>query len=98
MLHGARELLTSERAPLVVFEAQAELFGAAEVRYEEILEFLGRCGCMVWSLQRNGLRPEPAGSTEPGSMNVLATRPDLGSHQAVVQRLEHTRFRQNQNE
>jgi FkbM family methyltransferase len=95
VLRGARALLTGDRAPVVVFEAH---IAERADGYAEILEFLGGLGCQVWSLQRRGIRPEPKGTRQPGSMNALATRPDLDRHRAVVARLARARFSRNQSE
>ena len=96
VLRGARDLLTSDRAPLVVFEAH--LSERAGHGYAETLRFLREIGCTVWSLQRRGIRREPDDAKQPGSMNVLATRLDLERHRDVVRRLERAKFPANQNE
>jgi FkbM family methyltransferase len=95
VLHGARGLLASERAPVVVFEAHLSERGTG---YGEIVRFLRSFGCGVWSMGPGGLSPEPDGVERPGSMNVLATRLDLPRHRVVVDRLSRVRFPRNQNE
>jgi len=96
VLHGARGLLASERAPVVVFEAH--LAERGDGSYAGIVRFLEALGCAVWSLGPRGVRREPPGVEQPGSMNVLATRTDLERHQAVVRSLARARFPRNQNE
>jgi FkbM family methyltransferase len=98
VLLGARELLASESAPAIVFEAGAELLAAAGTPYAELLALLERQGgYRTFALTPRGLRREPEGAAVAGSPNVLSLRPDLAAHERVRERLARQRFDANQN-
>jgi hypothetical protein len=98
VLMGARALLAGGDAPALVFEAQSDLFAAAGTSYARVLALLADTGgYRVFALTPRGLRHEPAGAQDAGSLNVLALRPDLAAHERGAQRLAHRRFASNQN-
>jgi FkbM family methyltransferase len=98
VLLGSRRLLASAAAPVVVFEAGTDLLAAAGVSYSELLGLLAENGgYRVFALTPRGLRAESSDSTTPGSLNVLALRPDLAAHERVREKLARHRFEANQN-
>ena len=98
VLRGARELLESERAPAVVFEAGAPQLAMSGTPYPELLRLLaGAGGYRVFALTSAGLRLEPPEALSAGSLNVLALRPDLPAHERIRSALARVRFEANQN-
>ena len=63
---GAQQLMESNAAPVVVFEALADHLEAAGVPYPEVLRFFDQRGYGVWAPQRRGIRPRAAGCAHPG--------------------------------
>jgi FkbM family methyltransferase len=99
VLRGARDLVSSERPPIVVFEANPRFFEAAGTSYARVLAWLeGTGGYGAFALTPRGLRPEPPGSEVPGSLNVLALRGGHDPHQRLLDRLRGTRFPKNLND
>lgn len=97
VLRGARRLLGSERAPVVVLEANPALLAPAGTSYPEIKSILATRGYETWALRSCGLVREEAGMSIPGSVNVLAVRSGLPAHERLVRRLRNVHFERNQN-
>ena len=98
VLRGARELLASARAPIVVFEANALYLGSPAHGYADLLAFLDAAGgYRVFALRPSGLREEPRDAARPGSLNVLAARPAAAAHAEVLERLARVSFARNMN-
>ncbi len=98
VLLGSRALLAGGSAPVVVFEAGTDLLAAAGTSYRELVSLLAEAGgYRVFALTPRGLRAESSDSATPGSLNVLALRPDLAAHERVRQKLARHRFEANQN-
>jgi FkbM family methyltransferase len=98
VLLGSRRLLGSAAAPIVVFEAGTDLLAAAGTSYPELIRLLSDAGgYRVFALTPRGLRAEAADAATPGSLNVLALRPDLAAHERVRGKLARHRFEANQN-
>jgi FkbM family methyltransferase len=99
VLRGARGLLSGDRAPAVVFEANPVFFEAAGTSYRAVLDWLAEAGGYgAFALGPGGLRPEPAHGERPGSLNVLALRSGHAPHDRVLERLRHARFPKNLND
>ncbi len=98
VLLGSRALLASQSAPVVVFEAGTDLLAAAGTSYRELVSLLAEAGAYrVFALTPRGLRAESSDTASPGSLNVLALRPDLAAHERVRLKLARHRFEANQN-
>ena len=97
MLRGAERLLSGPTPPLVVFEANAEFFGAAGTSYAAVVGWLCATGYALWAMRRDGLRRESPAAERPGSLNVLAAREDHAPHAALLDRLSRLRFPASQN-
>jgi FkbM family methyltransferase len=93
VLRGAAALL-DRHAPAVVFEAVWVERGGTS--YAQLLTWLRGLGYEVFALTPRGLKAEPLGAKEPGSMNVLAARPRL--HELALSSLRGRRFPRNQAE
>lgn len=97
VLRGATAILAAEDAPIVVLEASVDTIAAAGTSYADLTGWLAGLGYGVWALRRTGLVREPARPAAPGSLNVLAARPDHGPHLRVLDRLARVRFARNMN-
>lgn len=97
VLLGSRGLLASGTAPVVVFEAGTDLLAAAGTSYRVLVSLLAERGYRVFALTPRGLREESSETAAPGSLNVLALRPDLAAHERVRTKLARHRFEANQN-
>ena len=94
VMKGAARLLTTENAPLVLFESNPELLASSQETFADIQKWLVVRGYALFGLTPSGLRPVVANSKHPLSQNTLAARPR--AHAAVLERLAHVRFRRNQ--
>lgn len=94
VMKGAARLLTTENAPLVLFESNPELLASSQETFADIQKWLVVRGYELFGLTPSGLRPVVANSKHPLSQNTLAARPR--AHAAVLERLAHVRFRRNQ--
>jgi FkbM family methyltransferase len=97
VLRGARALLGGDDPPALVLEANPPHLAAAGTSYADLGAFLAGLGYELWALRPSGLRREPAGAAAPGSLNVLATRPDSAAHRRALERLAGQRFARNMN-
>jgi hypothetical protein len=93
VMKGAARLLTTENAPLVLFESDPAL-APSQGTFADIQKWLAVRGYDLFGLTPSGLRPVVANVPHPLSQNTLAARP--GTHAAVLERLAHVRFRRNQ--
>jgi FkbM family methyltransferase len=93
-MKGAARLLTTENAPVVLFESNPELLAPSQGTFADIQKWLAVRGYDLFGLTPGGLRPVAANTRHPLSQNTLAARPM--AHAAVLERLAHVRFRRNQ--
>lgn len=95
VIQGARELLSTERPPAVLFESEAEHLREAGVGFSEIVRwFEEEVGFSVYGLTPAGLVRVARGARVPVSTNSLALRPE--THAAAYDALRGYRFRRNQ--
>jgi FkbM family methyltransferase len=94
VIKGAARLLTTENAPLVLFESNPELLASSQGTFADLQKWLAVRGYDLFGLTPSGLRAVVANAPYPLSQNTLAARPT--AHADVLERLAHARFRRNQ--
>src|SRR5207247_2340369 len=72
VMKGAARLLTTENAPLVLFESNPELLASSQETFADIQKWLVVRGYELFGLTPTGLRPAVGSSTHPLSPDELA--------------------------